>query len=78
MFLLLTILLSIGSCSSTPFCDKYFPKIIGGKVEDSWINDFDVKNDTIYTCGGTLDAGLTGFTNNYYFPMVAATDVESI
>lgn len=77
MILLLSILLSIGSYSSTPLCDNYFPKIIGGKVEDSWMRDFDVKNDTIYMCGATEDAGLTGYTNSYYFPMVAATYIQS-
>ena len=76
MIFLLTILLAIGGYSSTPLCDNYFPKIIGGKVEDTWIKDFDVKNDTIFTCGATYDSGLSGYTtSSEYFPMVAASDI---
>jgi hypothetical protein len=85
MLLFLVLLFGIGLKSSTPLCNNFFPKIIGGKSLSTYINDFDVDDNTVYTCGGTSDSNLVGYTlpNDCggcclcYVPMVTASDINS-
>jgi hypothetical protein len=82
MLLLLIILIEIGLKPCTPLCDNFFPKIIGGTSFDTFVNDFDVDDNTIYSCGRTYDSGITGQSMSCgmslcYLPLVAAADINS-
>ena len=82
MIFLLTILIAIGKHSCTPLCPNYFPKNIGGPVEDTFLMDFDANHDTIFTCGYTFDGGLSGYSMIYstslgYVPFITASDIYS-
>ena len=84
MLSLLIVLLVIRGHSCTPLCDNYFPKIIGGMSDHTYVIDFDANHDTIYTCGRTHDSGLSGYSlysgtccYYYYVPIVAASDIDS-
>jgi hypothetical protein len=82
MLLFLVFLFEIGLKSSTPLCNNFFPKIIGGTYLHTYIDDFDVDDNTVYTCGATIDTTLVGYSNDFggylsYVPMVTASDINS-
>jgi hypothetical protein len=83
MLLFLIILFEIGLKHCTPLCDNFFPKIIGGSYSYTYLNDFDVDENTIYTCGRTYDQRLTDYSlddgDGYFLhvPMVTASDINS-
>jgi hypothetical protein len=78
MFFFLTFLIAIGTAFCTPQCINHFPKNVGGFIYSTWIIDFEASNQTIYTCGSTRDGGLSGYSLNDYFPLVTASDIQSI
>lgn len=38
-----------------PQCNNYFPKIIGGYINNTYVADFAANNETIFTSGYTYD-----------------------
>lgn len=62
MLTLLFILLEIGLQSCSAICYNYFPKVIGGFNDNTFINDYDADNNTIYLCGHTFDNQLSGYS----------------
>lgn len=84
MLFFFIILLEIGLQSCSAQCDNYFPKIIGGTVYNTHINDFDADENTVYMCGFTQDDNLAGYSlydwyscNHCQVPLVAASDITS-
>ncbi len=84
MLFILIFLLEMVLQSCRAQCDNYFPKIIGGKFNNTYIIDFDADDNTIYMCGSTQDYSLAGYSllsdicDDYcIFPLIAASDINS-
>ena len=74
--MLLLLITMIGTVQSTT-CNS-FPKIFGGSLGDTWVNNIDVFDDYLAIAGGTSDSSLTeGIFSSIGIPYLALTSVST-